>query len=161
MSPRAGKPATICAILLSLVWAPAAIGQDTANPMVESLHVRAFQFLEKVAQDQPEIAYQDLLRDSPLMKQFDQSDALKKLVEKTKDLQVKYGECRKIERVAVKKAGENLVVLRYLYECEYFPVVWHFAFYRTPSRDNLPTPVDQPWRLITVRFDTEPEKAAE
>lgn len=158
---RLGKPTAIGTILLSLLLARSIVAQELPDPVVEELHSRASQFLDQVAQDQADAAYQDLLRGSQLLQQFDQSEAMKKLVEKTKELKTKYGECRKVERVAAKKIGSNLVVLRYVYECEFFPVAWHFVFYRTPPRSDLSSPADQPWRLITVRFDTELEKLAE
>ncbi len=161
MSLRLGNPATICVVLLLLAYLPAARCQQIPDPMLDGLHNRARQFLEKVSQDQSDAAYEELLRDSPLMKQFQQSEKLKNLVEKTAELQAKYGEFRKIERIASRRIGENLVVLRYLFECEYFPVVWHFAFYRTPPRDSLAAPLELPWRMVLVRFDTELEKLAQ
>ncbi|NLY00031.1 MAG: hypothetical protein GXY83_28365 [Rhodopirellula sp.] len=161
MSLPAGNPAALCAILVALTCGATAFCQEMPDPVVDGLHARALKFLEKVSQGQVETAYQDLLRDSPLMRQFEQSETLKELVEKTGGLLARYGECRKIERVAAKRVGENLVVLRYLFQCESFPLVWHFVFYRTPARDNLPAPVDLPWRLVVVRFDMELEKLAE
>lgn len=158
---RFGHLTATASVLLSFLWAQAAIAQEMPDPVLEEMHGRAVQFLDQVAQDQADTAYQDLLRGSPLLQQLDQSEAMKTLVEKTKELRAKYGECRKVERIAAKKIGSNVLVLGYLYQCEFFPIAWHFVFYRTPPRSDLSSPVDQPWRLITVRFDTELEKLAE
>ncbi len=161
MLQRFGKPFAICAILPSLWTAQAALAQEATDPIIEELHGRAAAFLEEVSQDRTEVAYQELLRDSPLLKQFEESEQMKKLIEKTKELKGKYGECRKIERVVERKIGTNLILLRYLYQCEVFPVVWHFVFYRVPPRSDISSPADQPWRLVVVRFDTELERLAQ
>jgi len=99
-------------------------------------------------------AYGDLLVGSPLSKETKAVDAL---VQQTARIKQLYGEYRAFERVSQKRVGTDLVLLKYLYKCENFPIVWHFAFYRTPSRADLKTETGDGWRVIMVRFDTELE----
>ncbi len=129
-------------------------GQETPDPVTAALDTRVSQFLEGVSMGQTQTAYQELLAGSQLLKS---SDALKTLTEKTAELETKYGRYRAFERVSAKRVGADLVLLRYLYKCENFPVVWYFTFYRTPQRGD-PAPEDKnAWRIIIVRFDTQLE----
>jgi hypothetical protein len=59
-------------------------------------------------------------------------------------------------RVAPRPApiGRDLVLLRYLYKGENFPVVWYFTFYRTTAAGETGPGT---WRTIAVRFDTDLE----
>jgi hypothetical protein len=89
-----------------------------------------------------------------------QTEAVKTLIDKTNELKAKYGECRKFERIAARRVGEDLVMLKYLYKCEDFPVVWYFTFYRTPSRSDVALTDSGSWRAIIVRLDTDLESLA-
>ena len=146
--------------VLSLALAgPAASGQEPAtpaDPVLVDLDARISQFLEGVSMGQAQTAYQELLAGSQLLRQ---SDALKGLIEKTNELEEKYGRYRAFEKVAAKRVGGDLVMLKYLYKCEDFPVVWYFTFYRTPDGGAAAADTDT-WRVITVRFDTELELLA-
>ncbi len=129
-------------------------GQEAPDPVVAALETRVSQFLEGVSMGQAQTAYQELLAGSQLLKN---SEALKTLTEKTKEIETRYGRYRAFERVSAKRVGADLVLLRYLYKCENFPVVWYFTFYRTPQRGE-PAPEDKnAWRIIIVRFDTQLE----
>ena len=81
------------------------------------------------------------------------------LIAKTDQLHELYGPYRGFEAIAARRAGKDLVFLRYLYKCENFPVVFYFTFYRTP-RGEPPTETSNSWRVIIVRFDTELELLA-
>ena len=131
-------------------------GQELAaaeDKVLVAVDARVSQFLEGVSMGQAQSAYSELLAGSQLLKQ---TDALKTLIEKTVALEKKYGRYREFEQIATKRVGNDLVLMKYLYKCENFPVVWHFAFYRTPSPAEPPVESRQ-WRVITVRFDTELE----
>ena len=147
---------TIGLILFPILLAPArsAPGQELAaaveDKVLVAVDARVSQFLEGVSIGQAQSAYQELLAGSQLLKQ---SDALKALIEKTGALEKKYGRYRAFEQIAAKRVGNDLVLLKYLYKCENFPVVWYFTFYRTPSPGEPPAESGQ-WRVITVRFDT-------
>jgi hypothetical protein len=107
-------------------------------------------FLEEVKSGKSEAAYAKLLAGSQLLTQ---TEALKKQVAKTDELAALYGQYKGFERIADRRVGNDLVLLRYLYKCERFPVVWYFAFYRTPE-PAAPTQENGDWRVILVRFDT-------
>jgi hypothetical protein len=134
-------------------------GQDAPpekDPELLALDVKVGQFLADIAIGETPNAYQDLLAGSRLLKQ---EKALQALTEKTQQLDTKYGHYRGFEQIAAKRIGSDLVLLRYLYKCEDFPVVWYFTFYRTPKLDEAPLE-KTPWRVVTVRFDTELERLA-
>lgn len=123
------------------------------DPVLAALESRVSQFLEGVSLGQTQAALQELLAGSPLLKK---TDALKELIAKTNELETKYGKYRAFEELSARRVGEDLVLMKYLYKCDNFPVVWHFCFYRTP------TPVETPakpgaWNVVTVRFDTDLE----
>jgi len=126
-------------------------GQEPADPVIEAINSRVTQFLEGVSMGQAQTAYQEFLAGSQLLKQ---TEALKALVDKTNQLETKYGRYQAFEQVAAKRVGADLVLLRYLYKCENFPVVWYFTFYRTPKRGDPPPEDNNNWRVISVRFDT-------
>lgn len=119
--------------------------------VTQKLDARINLFLEGVSGDDAQSAYDELLKDSRLLQQ----KALKGLIEKTGELK-KYGKCLGFEQIAVKPIGKDLVLMKYLYKCEDFPVVWYLSFYRTPAAAGA-APTNDTWRVITVRFDTELE----
>ena len=77
---------------------------------------------------------------------------MKDLVARTNDLETKYGKYRAFEQVSAKRVGGDLVLMRYLYKCENFPVVWHLTFYHAPSSGESST-TNGAWRVVAVRFD--------
>ena len=117
---------------------------------------RVSQFLEGVSLGTTKTAYEQLLAGSPLLKQ---TEAVEDLVRKTDQLKDRYGQYVEFEPIASRRVGKDLVLLRYLYKCEDFPVVFYFTFYRTP-RGDVPTDKNDGWRVIIVRFDTELELLA-
>ena len=54
--------------------------------------------------------------------------------------------------------GKDLVLLRYLYKCDNFPVVWHIAYYRDQREPRLGEASNgESSRVISIRFDTDLE----
>lgn len=146
-----------CLGMLLLLFAGGRISpaqEPPAEPDTElgKLDARINLFLEGVSGDDVQTAYEELLAGSQLLKQ----KALKELIDQTTELK-KYGKCHGFEQIAVKSIGKDLVLLKYLYKCEDFPVVWYFSFYRTPAAAATPPSEMGPWRVVTVRFDTELE----
>jgi len=121
------------------------------DPVLLSLDAKVSQFLKGVSMGETQNAYKELLAGSRLI---EQDKALKELTEETQQLQTKYGRYCGSEQIAAKRVGRDLVLFRYLYKCKDFPIVWYFTFYRTPPRGETP-PEKAPWRVVTVRFDTE------
>ena len=129
-----------------------ATGQETPDPVLDPLRARVSLFLENVSAGSTQKAAGSTLKAFDVLLQGSslgtnaQAAAKEALIEKTEGLADLYGEYRAFEPVGAKRVGENLVFLKYLYECENFPVVWYFTFYRPPPRGE--------WRVIIVRFDT-------
>lgn len=157
MKLRSPGRAVLVVFSLCLAVPSAAAGEEKPEPAVELLDGKIKQFLETVAGGEAQTAYQKLLAGSQLAKQ---TDAVKGLVEKTRELKARYGEYRSFERVAAKRIGSDLVILKYLYKCEHYPVVWYFTFYRTPQRSESASTSSGAWLVVIVRFDTELEKLA-
>jgi hypothetical protein len=146
----------LSALLTCLSAARVSPAQEPSDPVIGALHEKVAQFLEGVSLGTPtatSTAYQALLAGSPLQKQ---AQAVEALIEKTDRLQEQFGPYREFEQIAARRVGNDLVLLKYLYKCESFPVVWYFTFYRTPRAD-VPPEKNDTWRVIIVRFDTELE----
>lgn len=115
---------------------------------VQQLDTRISRFFQNLNDQQVDAAtaFADLLAEGPLAG----ADDVKKLVERVPALEKTYGEFLASERVATKRVGKDLVLLKYLYKTERYPVVWYFTYYRPPSKTGEPND----WVVITVRFDT-------
>ena len=101
---------------------------------------------ERAARD----AMEGIVGSGPLK---DRSDDISRLIEQAAMLPQRYGDYTGHEAVGAKAIGNDLLFLRYLYKGERFPVVWHFAFYRTTT----PAGLKREWSLISLRFDTKIE----
>lgn len=140
-------PAVILAIVCGVPTS--VLAQDDPLPGLQK-RIDGF-FLALTADDaEPKGAFDELLAGSPLEK----SDDIKKLVEEVRKFDDRYGEFLEAEQVSAKRVGKDLVLLKYLYKGQKFPVVWHFAFYRAPSK----TPASRTWAVILLRFDTRVEQ---
>jgi hypothetical protein len=147
----------VLAAALPILIGGALAGSDDSkekDTVLNALDARATQFLEGVSLGQSQSAFKDLLSGSQLLKQ---ADALRDLIARTNDLEAKYGAYRSFEKISAKRIGTDLVLMRYLYKCENFPVVWHFTFYRTPGAGDMRAKGGT-WRVVAVRFDTELEQ---
>ena len=135
-------------------FAPA---QEPADPDVEMIEQRIDNFFEGISVGgRTQAAYQELLTGSALLKQTKQIEAL---IAKTDQLHERYGPYRGFEPIAARRVGKDLVLFRYLYKCEHFPVVFYLTFYRTPRGEPAAEPSNS-WRVIIIRFDTELELLA-
>ena len=151
-SPATGVRMVACSLaaVLALTAGSLRAQEKRFDEVIEALDGRVKFFLEEVKSGKSEAAYEKLLSGSQLLKQ---TDGLKTQVAKTDALEALYGQYKGFERIADRRVGSDLVLLRYLYKCERFPVVWYFAFYRTP--EATPSAKDNgDWRAILVRFDT-------
>ncbi len=138
--------------------APAPEDPAAGDAVIDALDARVRPFLEGVSGGETQQAFDELLRGSPLL--MKKGEAIKTLVEQTNQLQGKFGRYRNFERLDARHIGTDLVLMRYLYKCDDFPVVWYFTFYRPPPRTEAPAG-DNAWRVIIVRFDTQLEQLAE
>ncbi len=132
-------------------------GQETPaakDEVIDALDARVTPFFESISQGATQQAFDNLLRGSPLL--IKKTEALQALIEKTNQIPGRFGRYRSYERIDARRVGKDLVLMRYLYKCEDFPVVWHFTFYRPTPRADMPAE-ETAWRAIAVRFDTELE----
>ena len=147
---------TLCLLLLCLGQPRPSPAQGTSDPDIDALDRKVRQFFDGVSADDAQAAYKRLLDGSQLAKQ---AEAVKGLVDKTRELKTKYGDFRNYELVTAKRIGKDVVVLKYLYQCEHFPVVWYVTFYRSPQRGD-PGEEGNSWRVVILRFDTDLESLA-
>ncbi len=98
-----------------------------------------------------EDAFSNLLTDSPLAARQEQLIAF---VDAYKKLEASHGRFLVAKQVHVKRVGEDLTFLTFLYETERFPIVWRFAFYRPPL-ESLERP---DWFVVRLSFDTKIEQ---
>ena len=147
----------VCLVLAGIsLTSLATRGQVTERPAdaeLAGLDQKVKDFLGRISfESDIQSAYQELLKNSqPLT----QTEALNALVQKTRLIRERYGEVRDFEQISARRVGKDLVLLRYLYKCENYPVVWHVTFYRTTKQNEVPRNSD--WTVVTVRFDTNVE----
>ncbi len=142
--------------LVCVNWS--AYSQEAPAPkdeVIELLDGRVRAFFESISQGGAQQAYENLLRGSPLLGQ--KPDALKTLVERTNQIPNRFGRFRGFERLDARRVGKDLVLFRYIYKCEDFPIAWSILFYRPVSRADSP-PDEAAWRVILLRFDTDMEQ---
>jgi hypothetical protein len=144
-----GRNVAFALALLVAGFAGSVYGQQ--DLAVDSLTDRTGLFFSDLAtQVDQKSAFDQLLAGGPLADPARSADVAL-LVERHSKLGEKYGPAASSpELVSVKKVGESLVTLKYLYKAEKFPIVWYFTFYR-PRK--LARPEDG-WFVVSLRFDT-------
>jgi hypothetical protein len=146
----------IVASFLLACWAfashaPAQEEDASKNPIVIELDRRVEQFLDGVSEGDQDSAFAGLLLGSQLLEQEDEYEAL---VEASKQIENRYGAYRDSEQVSAKRIGVDLVLLKYLFKCERFPVIWYVAFYRHTRTATS----GSDWVVISLSFDTQVER---
>lgn len=126
-----------------------------SDPVVGKLNDKIMRFLQSVAQGDEDDAFNEVLAGSQLN---EQAGAIKGLVDKSKEIVDRYGAHRENEAISAKRIGKDVVLLKYLFKCEKFPVVWHVTYYRDSPRST--TSSDDHWVVIALRFDTQLESLA-
>jgi hypothetical protein len=144
-------------IILAIVFtvASAAIAQERTPQQqaeVEKLQTGIEDFFKAFNNPMagPEQAFNVLVGKGPL-KDKDKSEDLTSLIAKASKLETRYGRYTGHDFASAKMVGNDLVILRYLYKGERFPVIWHFYYYRPGNGTSLTA---KDWNLIEIRFDT-------
>jgi len=119
------------------------------DEVVALLDGESTQFLEGISRNEMDSAYADLLEGSELTRR---TEEIQKLIARTREIETKYGKYRSFERIDAKRIGNDLVLLKYLYKCNSFPVIWYFTYYRDFKRGDASTSNNN-WVVIAVRFD--------
>ncbi len=121
---------------------------------IETLKESIVKFFEGLSSDPNtengiEKAFKDFLDDSPLK----ENENLKtKFTNDVRAIRQNFGVYVSYEPIGVKMVGSDLVVFRYLYKFEKYPVVWYFTYYRSPK--SAGSDPSSGWKLIGFRFDT-------
>ena len=144
------------AALALAATASSAVAQEALDPVISKLDQEVSSFLESISKYDEERAFDHLLIGSKLR---EQTDAVQQMVAKAEQIERSYGKHQETERISAKRVGKDLVVLKYLFKCKDFPVVWYFTYYRDFSRAALASDVNN-WIVIGVRFNTELESLA-
>lgn len=100
----------------------------------------------------PRKAVEDFVKNSPLA---DNEKTRTKIVEGLQTIGANFGDFVAYEMIGVKHVGTDLVVFRYLYKCQEYPVVWYFTFYCPRAKDAVDaSSTTNSWNLIGLRYDT-------
>lgn len=134
-------------------WAQTTTAPPEAN--LERLAARSREFLEEVSLGKATAAYERLLAGSPLAAE---TAAVAQLVERTAELEKRYGRCWNFERLAARSLGSDVVLMNYLYKTERVPLVWRLVWYRTPGAPASAGGAEA-WSVVSVRFDTDWDRA--
>lgn len=132
-------------------------GPDVSvDATVTRLHSKISVFFADVAGEQLTAAeaYAKLLQESPLSKP-NRKQQIDAIVRRTKLLESRFGTYRGYERIAAKPVGKDVIVMKYLYKCQDFPVVWYFTFYRDLAGNAAAE--GGRWFVVAIRFDADVE----
>ena len=144
-----GKTASLFA---QTVEAPTAAGPSASE--LESLHAVVKTFFENISDPAagPKKGLEILLKNSPLEGES-KEELMTALSEKIAAVNSQFGPYLSFEAIGVKSIGRDLVVLRYLYKCQNYPVVWYFIFYRPLS--SAEESGNKAWFLIHFYYDSQ------
>ena len=129
---------------------PAAAAGSELDPLFESVQ----NFFEQIA-NPAEGSYsglENLLKNSPFEGNA-KDEMIKTLAEKIDSIAGQFGSYISFEQIGVKRIGRDLVVLRYLYKCQNYPLVWYFVFYR-PTASESET-AGKTWQIIHLYYDSQ------
>lgn len=124
-----------------------------SDPVVQQLENQVDRFFQLFSEGSPDDAFEDLLADSPNLRG---AKSIVELKERAAQIEQRFGRAHGHERISSHRVGQDVVLLKYLYKCETFPVVWYFTYYRTTPANGAIAAAPS-WTLITVRFDTQIE----
>ncbi len=147
----------IAGCTLGSLWAWAQPPVEALPASLEVLSTRTRDFLQDVSLGKVSDAYGRLLEGSSLA---GETQSLAELVQKTGELEPRYGRCWSFERLSARPLGSDVVVLNFLYKCQRLPLVWRVVWYRTPGGNGNST-VSENWQVISIRFDTDWDRAIE
>jgi hypothetical protein len=146
--------ATVSSLAIVLIANSVAVAQEDDS---RRLADRVKSFFENLANPNltPTAVFNELLTGSPLISP--QSDKLLPLLDEYKKLEPRYGAFVEASEVDVRRVGNSLIFLTFLYKSERFPVVWRFVYYRPPSDE----PDGPDWFVVRLSFDTKIEDLAQ
>jgi len=151
--PRIFVPLVFSAFVAQAAIVAAQTPSESEAAVTNALTKRVESFFDNLEAPNvnAEDAFADLLNGGPLDGRTEQ---LKAFVDSYKKLEAPYGRFLAAKQVHVKRVGDDLTFLTFLYETERFPIVWRFAFYRPPL-ESLERP---DWFVVRLSFDTKLEQ---
>lgn len=152
-----------CSFVLSLLFGLLCVFPAGAQPRdadapnsgeFEEIHGEVRTFFEKISNPSagPKDGLEELLKNSPF-EEGSKEEMINALADKIKGITQQFGNYVSFEPIGVKKIGRDLVVLRYLYKCQNYPLVWYFIYYRPLPANG--EPVNKPWQLIHLYYDSQ------
>ena len=160
---KQSRIATACAVaaafLLAIVFASrndetrAQTQQNAVSTDVETLRESIGNFFENMSDVNkgPNKAVEEFLKNSSLA---DNEKTRSRVAEGLKTINQNFGAYVAYEPIGVKTVGTDLLVFRYLYKCQDYPVVWYFTYYRPRAKSAEATLGAPAWTLIGFRYDT-------
>lgn len=154
MKKQCWRQSAVLGLFLLASLTSATTAQTPEDPAVASVSGLTDGFFNNLQKADANIKeeFNELLAGGPLgeRNRGEGGDAkVDKMVESYNSL-AKYGAFIQQERIGVKRVGDDLIFLKYLYKAENYPIVWYFTYYR-PVATDLP---GEGWKLIALRFDT-------
>ena len=120
---------------------------------VEALREQIGNFFENMSDPNKGVskALEDFVKNSSLA---DNEKTKTRIADGLKAIHQNFGAYVAYEAIGVKNLGNDLVVFRYLYKCQDYPVVWYFTYYRPHASTSEPAASQTSWNLIGFRYDT-------
>ena len=139
-----------CVVFHERETVPKVEAQTTLAPApdVEALRESIRNFFENLSDPNKgsAAAVEDFLKNSAM------SEVGKtKLIEGLKKINGTLGAYVAYEPIGFKTLGNDLVVFRYLYKCQDYPIVWYFTYYRPRAKSG---DAAANWNLIGFRYDS-------
>ncbi|MGI5831886.1 MAG: hypothetical protein ACOX6D_05050 [Thermoguttaceae bacterium] len=145
-------------LLSFTVWIDKTQGQSQTTPPsgsgFESQTGLVQDFFEQISNtaEGPQKGLETLLKNSPFEENA-KAEMIKTLAGKIEGISGQFGSFVSYELIGTKKIGRDLVVLRYLYKCQNYPIVWYFVFYRPLPADSNTT--NKQWQIIHLYYDSQ------
>ncbi|MDR3199439.1 MAG: hypothetical protein LBU34_16340 [Planctomycetaceae bacterium] len=122
--------------------------QPTTGDSYKELDDKIRAFFDHLISGNTTNAFDNLLLQSPLGSSSAPVTEIRTKLDETKK---HVGDFHAYEFYLAKPVGKDIVLIRYILKCEYYPVIWTFTFYRKPS---LQGSTGTPWQLVEMRFDS-------
>lgn len=128
-------------------------GAAPAVSEYDALHAAVKTFFENISDPAggPKKGLEEILKSSPLTGE-EKEKTITALSNNIREISLRYGTYLSFESIGIRAIGRDLVVLRYLYKCQNYPVVWYFTFYR-PTAAGGDT-ASRPWLLVHFYYDS-------
>ncbi|MDO5309122.1 MAG: hypothetical protein Q4G03_06465 [Planctomycetia bacterium] len=126
--------------------------QMPSGPEVDALRESIGNFFENLSDPNKGAskAINEFLKNSALN---ESEDVKKRIVDGLQMIDKNFGAYVSYEPIGQKAVGEDLVVFRYLYKRQNYPIVWYFTYYRPRAKTVDATSTPTSWTLIGFRYD--------